>query len=38
MAMGLRTNFRAMNLDTTGTGLFEELKGVTILEDGPVLT
>ena len=34
----LGTNFRAMNLDTTGTGLFEGLKGVTILEDGPVLT
>ncbi|MBQ2986853.1 MAG: hypothetical protein IJE23_05160 [Tyzzerella sp.] len=34
----LGTNFRPMQLDTTGKGLFEGLKGVTILEDGPVLT
>ena len=34
----LGTNFRPMKLDTTGNGLFEGLKGVTILEDGPVLT
>ncbi len=34
----LGSNFRDMKLDKTGKGLFDELKGVTVLEDGPVLT
>lgn len=34
----LGSNHRAMNLDTTGNGLSEGLKGMTVLEDGPVLT
>ncbi len=34
----LGENFRDMIPDKTGKGLFENLKGVTVLEDGPVLT
>ena len=34
----LGSNHRAMKLDKTGKGLFEGLKGVTVIEDGPVLT
>lgn len=34
----LGSNFRDMKLDKSGKGLFEKLKGVTIIEDGPVLT
>ncbi len=34
----LGTNHKAMKLDKSGKGLFENLKGVTVLEDGPVLT
>lgn len=34
----LGSNHRNMNLDKTGKGLFENLKGVTVIEDGPVLT
>ncbi len=34
----LGTEHRAMKLDKSGKGLFKDLKGVTILEDGPVLT
>lgn len=34
----LGTRHRSMSLDKTGKELFEGLKGVTILEDGPVLT
>jgi len=34
----LGSNHRAMKLDTSGKDLFEGLKGVTIIEDGPVLT
>ncbi len=34
----LGSNLNAMSLDKTGKGLFENLKGVTVLEDGPVLT
>jgi len=34
----LGTNYRAMKLDKTGKGLFENLSGVTVLEDGPILT
>ena len=34
----LGENFRDFSLDKTGKGLFENLKGVTVLEDGEVLT
>lgn len=34
----LGSNYRDMSLDSSGKGLFEGLKGVTVLEDGPVLT
>lgn len=34
----LGSNHRDMILDKSGKGLFENLKGVTVIEDGPVLT
>ena len=34
----LGSNYRDMKLDKSGKGMFEGLKGVTVLEDGSVLT
>ncbi len=34
----LGSNYRAMSLDKSSKGLFENLRGVTVLEYGPVLT
>lgn len=34
----LGENYRNMPLDKSGKGLFENLKGVTVLENGPLLT